>query len=67
MDHWESTFTWYPEAEKGDIISVRATLTKLDPTEYREIVHEWPIRDFIIWSEESRVRDVFQDMTEDNT
>lgn len=56
---------WYPDTEKGGTPSVRGTLTRLDATEYRDVVHNWPIHDFIIWAEESRVMEKFKDFWED--
>lgn len=54
---------WYPAGSGGDVSSPRAELTRLDPSQYREIVYEWPFGDFIIWMEESRVRSEFDEIT----
>ena len=62
---WKDTFhIWYP-TQNGDrdTTSVLAELTKLDPDVYREVVYEWPLGDFLIWLERSRVRSVFDDIS----
>jgi len=63
LENWKDTFFWYPDPEEGDSTSPRAELTRLDPSEYREIVYGWRISDFIVWLEENRVRDAFEEIT----
>lgn len=57
---------WYPKKGQDDSVpSLRASLTGLDPDQYHEVVYDWPIDDFIIWAEESRVMEEFRDMFDD--
>jgi hypothetical protein len=54
---------WYPSSEGGDLRSPIAELTGLRPDVYREVLKEWPLKDFLIWLERSRVRRAFDDIT----
>lgn len=63
VDDWRETFFWYPDAEQGDPVSPRAELTRLDPSQYREVVYDWRLSDVMVWMEESRVRDAFEDIS----
>jgi len=66
LEHFRDTFLFYPDSDSDDVPSIRATLTKLDPTEYREIVYNWALNEFIIWAEESRVMSEFRDLLDDS-
>lgn len=47
------------------MVALRAELTRLDPSEYHEVVCEWRVSQLLIYLEESRVRSEFDDMEDD--
>lgn len=64
LAQWRDFFDdYYPEAAgKPPVAGLRASLTRLDPSEYRELVYEWPLEDLLIWAEESRVQHSFDEL-----